>query len=139
MPVARAVNGGWRRVSSEQLRQEEVAVHQQERAAARQRIRAGASTQVHSKKQQQPQPQQPQQDVNGVNNHGGNSNDVAVYNDWASEGIRRVRQEKVTRKMHHLTAIAAIGGFLFGYDTASSFLSHDCYYCCYMLITSYFL
>jgi hypothetical protein len=37
---------------------------------------------------------------------------------WAvSEGIRRVRADSVGRNVRTLTAVAALGGFLFGYDT----------------------
>lgn len=36
---------------------------------------------------------------------------------WADEGDGRIRSVEVKRKMRHLTAIASLSGFLFGYDT----------------------
>jgi hypothetical protein len=42
---------------------------------------------------------------------------TAATSDWYLEGVRRVRYDNVQRKMRYLTGTAAIGGFLFGYDT----------------------
>ena len=33
---------------------------------------------------------------------------------WAVEGMRRIKEEQVYRRMTFLTGMAAIGGFLFG-------------------------
>jgi SP family myo-inositol transporter-like MFS transporter 13 len=46
------------------------------------------------------------------------NNDAASNSSlWAAEGLRRIRGDFVRKKMRHLTAMAATGGFLFGYDT----------------------
>lgn len=44
-------------------------------------------------------------------------NNIANNNQWANEGLRRVRSHNVHKQMQYLTGIAALGGFLFGYDT----------------------
>jgi len=36
---------------------------------------------------------------------------------WVEEGQRRIRSSEVSYRMNYLTCVAAIGGFLFGYDT----------------------
>jgi hypothetical protein len=48
----------------------------------------------------------------------GTTGSSAAAMNWAvREGMRRVRSDAVERKMQWLTGVAAIGGFLFGYDT----------------------
>lgn len=74
MPLRRAENGGWERVSAEQL--------------ARDEERVGIT-----------------------------DNSINSQSSWALEGARRIRQDQVDQKMKYLTGMAAIGGFLFGYDT----------------------
>ena len=39
------------------------------------------------------------------------------YDTIATERLRSIRTREVMRKMQYLTFMAAIGGFLFGYDT----------------------
>lgn len=87
MPVRRANNGGWERVSAEQL--EMVGEKEDDEA-----------------------------DVAGVHTlEDSNRSSSTGTSSWALEGARRVRENQVYRKMQYLTGMAAIGGFLFGYDT----------------------
>jgi hypothetical protein len=43
--------------------------------------------------------------------------EMSNHTPMAEESLRHVRADEVMRKMRFLTGIAAIGGFLFGYDT----------------------
>ena len=90
MPLRRDVNGGWKRLSADEAEE-----HDEREAsdALRRQVLGGDAVQMSSR------------------------NEEGDYNTWASEGVRRVRSEQVIRKMRFLTGMAAIGGFLFGYDT----------------------
>ncbi|KAL7557994.1 hypothetical protein ACA910_000041 [Epithemia clementina (nom. ined.)] len=90
MPLRRDLNGGWKRVSAKEAQNHDELTAED---AFQNQSREGGTVQMSSR------------------SHDGD------YNGWASEGIRRVRSEQVMRKMRFLTGMAAIGGFLFGYDT----------------------
>jgi hypothetical protein len=83
MPLRKSSNGGWQRVSKQQLEEEEK--RREEGILLLERP--------------------------GIQEHD------TMAPDWVTEGIRRVRNEQVQKKMTYLTGMAAIGGFLFGYDT----------------------
>ena len=90
MPLRRVENGGWRRLSTAEAAEHDKAV---DKAARRAHILEGGAVQMRSQSEE------------------------GELSTWASEGMRRIKQEQVYRRMTFLTGMAAIGGFLFGYDT----------------------
>jgi SP family myo-inositol transporter-like MFS transporter 13 len=96
MPLRKGTNGGWERVSKEQLAREEqemLETHKITNTA----MHAGGTTESTAESNAR--------------------NSAGEYSGWASEGVRRVREDQVLHTMRYLTFMAAIGGFLFGYDT----------------------
>jgi hypothetical protein len=107
MPLRKSSsNGGWQRISMQHLKEEKEEImlqqqqqHEEEKEAIDERIRQKISA--------------------GIQKHSTKQNDTvsADQADWVTEGRRRVRCDQVQRNMAYLTGMAAIGGFLFGYDT----------------------
>jgi hypothetical protein len=83
MPLRREANGGWRRLSTEEAATHDEAVERAERHA---HVRTGGAVLIKGE------------------------NDDGELSSWASEGMRRVQQERVYRRMTVLTGMAAIGG-----------------------------
>jgi SP family myo-inositol transporter-like MFS transporter 13 len=96
MPLRKGANGGWERVSKDQLAREEQEM-QETHQFANTALHAGGTAESKSESNAR--------------------NSAGEYSGWASEGVRRVREDRVLHTMRYITFMAAIGGFLFGYDT----------------------
>lgn len=96
MPLRRGTNGGWERVSKEQVAREEQEM-QETHTFTNTALHAGGTAEAKSESNAR--------------------NSAGEYSGWASEGVRRVREDRVLHTMRYITFMAAIGGFLFGYDT----------------------
>jgi hypothetical protein len=113
MPMRKGPNGGWQRVSRQKMNdeQEEELVKQQQQDEQQRMLSAGI--QVHNA-------QTYLDDDRLTNTSAEADQQQSVEADWAVEARRRVRYDQVQRNMTYLTGIAAIGGFLFGYDTGKN-------------------
>ena len=105
MPLRRDfVTGGWKRLTGRQAQAHDDAERslqqqqqREEEAAAKKNTTSSSSS--------------------GLAQWNSRNHQTGGYQDWATEGMRRVRHDQVMRRMQFLTLVAATGGLLFGYDT----------------------